>query len=107
MSNFMVTRGLGGSAASIMSLGFIGTGKAMIKGGSRFVKKAIADFENHLKISENLISMNGKEFSKPIFNKVSKIFRTNNDIVLRVLPKTLTVRKSRKIKVTAKLRKVE
>jgi len=51
--------------------------------------------------------MNGKEFSKPIFNKVSKIFRTNNDIVLRVLPKTLTVRKSRKIKVTAKLRKVE
>ena len=101
----MITRGLGGSAASMISRGFVQIASATIKGGSRFVQKAFAEFEDHLKISVNLISIRGKELTKPIFNKVSKVFKANSDIVIRVLPKTLTIRKSKKIKVTATLRK--
>lgn len=105
MPGFTITRGLGGSAASMISRGFVKIASATIKGGSRFVQKAYAEFEDHLKISVNLISIRGKELTKPIFNKVSKVFKANSDIVIRVLPKTLTIRKSKKIKVTAMLRK--
>jgi len=103
--SFLVTRGLGGNAASMISLGFFDTASSIIKGGSRFVKETYLEIQDHLKISVNLISISGKELTQPIFNKVSKVFKTNSDIVLRVLPKTLIVRKSKKIKVTAKLRK--
>tara|TARA_R110001583_G_scaffold80629_1_gene216208 strand:- start:807 stop:1136 length:330 start_codon:yes stop_codon:yes gene_type:complete len=108
MSGMLVTRGLTGSATSMIARGLIpSTIRAVIKGGGRFIKRAIAEVEDQLKISINLISMNGKELSEPIFNKVSKLFKSNHDIVLSVFPKTLTVRKSRKIKVTATLRKDE
>ena len=106
MPGFTVTRGLGGSASSMISMGFASTVKKILKGGRRFVEKSVIDLGETLKISVNLISMNGKEFSKPIFNKVSKVFKTSR-ITLSVFPKTLTVRKSRKIKVTASLRKEE
>ena len=103
--SLLISRGLTGNAASIISRGFFSSAvKAVIKGGRRFVEKAYAEFEDHLKISVNLISMNGKELTKPIFNKVSKAFKTSN-IMISVFPKTLTVRKPKKIKVTAKLRK--
>lgn len=105
MPGFTITRGLGGSATSMLSIGFIGeTLRRIVKGGKRFVDQTIVDIEEKLKISVMLISANGKELSKPIFNNVSKIFRSIDDITIRVKPKTLIQKRSKKIKVTAKLR---
>lgn len=107
MSNFLVTRGLGGNAASIMSLGFFGTSALkVIKGSGRFVKKAIASIEENINISIMLISANGKELVSPIFNKVSRTFIQNDNPVIRLLPKTLTIRKARDIKVSIEKLKV-
>lgn len=107
MSNFLVTRGLGGNASSIMSLGFFGASALrLIKGGSRFVKKAVASIEENINISIMLISANGKELVKPIFNKVSRTFIQDEDPVIRLLPKTLTIRKAKDIKVSIDTLKV-
>ena len=107
MPGFTVTRGLGGSPSSLIARGFVETVRAAIKGGRRFAEKAIADLEESLKISVMLVSANGKELSKPIVNKVSKVFRNTSDVVIRVMPKTLIQRRAKKIKVTAKLRKTD
>ena len=104
MPGFTVTRGLGGSASSLIARGFVETVRSVIRGGRRFAEKAIADLSENLKISAMLLSANGKELSRPIFNSVSKIFKPSGQISIRVRPKTLTIRKAKKIKVTAKLR---
>ena len=101
MPGFVVTRGLGGSAASIISRGLISDIRQIFKGGSRFVKKAIAGFKEDLNISAMLISANGKELVKPIFNNISKAFSPDDDIVIKVSPKKLILRKSERIKVSA------
>ena len=100
----MVTRGLGGSAASLLSMGLIDHVRALVVGGRRFVENSIAELEENLKISVMLISANGKELSKPIISNVSKVYKAASDIVIRAMPKTLIQRKAKKIKVTAKLR---
>ena len=98
MSGFSVSRGLGGSASSLMSIGFIGSVSKIVRGGSRFAKKAIVE------LTVMLINTNGKELSKPIFNNMSKVYNSTSDIFIRAIPKTMIGRKSRKIKVTANLR---
>ena len=107
MPGFTITRGLGGSPSSLVARGFVETTRAIIKGGRRFVEKAIADLEESLKISVMLVSANGKELSKPIVNNISKVFRSTGDIVVRVIPKTLIQRRAKRIKVTAKLRNTD
>ena len=62
-------------------------------------------FSETLKISVMLLNTNGKELSKPIFNKVTKTYNTSSDIEIKVLPKKLIARRAKKPKVTAKLRK--
>ena len=57
----MLTRGLGGSAASLISRGFVSTVRSVIKGGSRFVKKGLIDLGETLKITAMLINTNGKD----------------------------------------------
>lgn len=99
MPGFTVTRGLGGSPSSMLSLGFISDAKRLIKGATRFAKKLAADIKTDINISAMLVSMNGKELVKPIFSKVTKIF-VDNDISIRVLPKKLVLRKSERIKIT-------
>ena len=104
MSGFLLSRGLGGSASSLMSIGFIGAVGKIVRGGSRFAKKAIVELSETIKISVMLINTNGKELSKPIFNNMSKVYNTTSDIFIRAIPKTMIGRKSRNIKVTANLR---
>ena len=104
MPRFLVTRGLGGSASELLSMGFVDQIRAGFKGGRRFVEKAVADLGESLKISVMLINANGKELSKPIFSNVSKIFKSTSDVVISVSPNTLIQRRAKKIKVTAKLR---
>ena len=107
MPGFAITRGLGGSAASLISQGFISDVRRIFAGATRFTKRTIGEFSENLKITAMLISANGKELSKPIVNKVSKVFRNTSDVVIRVMPKTLIQRRAKKIKVTAKLRKTD
>ena len=104
MSSLIVTRGLGGSATSLLSHGFISTFRRIIKGGRRFAERAITDLEESFKISVMLLSANGKELSKPIVSNMSKVFRSTSEIVIRANPKKLKQRKANRIKVTAKLR---
>mgnify|MGYP001469725936 CR=1 FL=1 len=104
MPGLMVTRGLGGSATHLVVRGFLPTLRRIIKGGSRFAERAVAELEESLKISVMLLSANGKELAKPIVNNISRVFKGTNDIVVRALPKTLKRRKSERIKVTANLK---
>lgn len=106
MPGFTVTRGLGGSATSLIARGFLETTRAIVKGGRRAVEKALIDLGESLKISVMLINANGKELSKPIVSNITKIFKSTSDIVINIKPKTLIQRKAKKIKVTAKLRNV-
>ena len=102
MPGLTVTRGLGGTPSSLIGLGFGGEVlRAIIKGGSRFVKKAIADLEQSFKITAMLLSVNGKELAKPIISKVARVFKEDEDYSLSVLPKKLTVRKADPINVSA------
>ena len=107
MPGLLVTRGLGGGATHLIARGFLPTVKKIIKGGRRFVERAVGEFEESLKISIMLLSANGKELSNPIVNNISKVFKNTNDIVIRVLPKTLKRRKAERIKVTAKLKDIK
>ena len=106
MPGFTITRGLGGGPSSLIARGFTDTVTAVIKGGARFVKRAVADLGQNIKISAMLISANGKELSRPIVNNISKIFKPSSDISIDVLPKTLIQRRAEKAKVTAKLRNI-
>ena len=99
MPGFTVTRGLGGSASSMISLGFFGDTTAIIKGVTRVTKKLIEEIRQDINISAMLLSANGKELLKPIFNKVSKAFLPN-DVQIKVKPKKLTLRKADRIKIT-------
>lgn len=99
MSRFIVTRGLGGSAASLISNGFVSDVKKIIRGGSRVAKKLVSDLRQDINISVMLLSANGKELVKPIFNKVGKAFGSDT-IEIRALHKKLTKRKSERIKVS-------
>ncbi len=103
MARFLVTRGLGGSASDLLSLGFISHIRAVARGSQRFVKKAYGELEQSLKLSVMLLSVNGKELVKPIINKVSKIFSDKDEISLRVVPKKLVVRRSNEIKIDARV----
>ena len=103
MPRFLVTRGLGGSASDLISMGFIDHVRAVFKGGKRFAKKAIADLELNFKISAALLSINGKELTKPIINTVTRLFSDSEDYALSVTPKKLIARKSNDINVEAKL----
>ena len=104
MPGMLVTRGLTGSATNMIARGFIPTIRSIIKGGTRFAKKVVRDIEQNLKISVMLISANGKEFSKPIISSVSKIFKSSDSITIAAKHKSLKTKKSKRIKVTAKLR---
>ena len=104
MPGFMLTRGLGGSASGLLSRGFVSTVRSIVKGGSRFVKKGLIDLGETLKITAMLINTNGKELNKPIVSNITKIYKSTEDILIKVVPKTLIMRKSKKIKVEAKLK---
>ena len=99
MSRFIVTRGLGGNAASLISQGFIGDVRKLVKGASRFAKKIVADFRQDINISVMLLSANGKELINPIFNKVAKAF-DSNQIDIKATPKKLIKRRSERTKVS-------
>ena len=103
MSSFVVTRGLGGSATNMIARGFVPLVRAITAGGGRFIKKSLADLEESFKISAMLLSINGKELTKPIINTVSRVFKGDEDYSLNVTPKKLVVRKSNEISVEAKL----
>ena len=105
MPGFVVTRGLGGTPSSMIAIGFLGITRKIIKGATRFAKRVAAEISETLKISVMLLNTNGKELSKPIFNKVTKTYNTSSDIEIKVLPKKLIARRAKKPKVTAKLRK--
>ena len=99
MPGFTITRGLGGSASSLIAQGFFNDVRKIVRGGSRFAKKLVSDFRQDISISVMLLSTNGKELIKPIFNSMAKAF--NSDIVeIKVLPKKLIKRKSKRIKVS-------
>ena len=104
MPGFTVTRGLGGTAASLISRGFISDVRRIFAGASRFTKKIVQDLSQNINISAMLISANGKELARPIFNKVSRVFKSSDTINIKVYPRTLSRRKYKKLKVTAQLR---
>lgn len=106
MPGFAVTRGLGGSASSLIALGFFESVRKIVRGGSRFAKKTIADLSETLKISVMLINTNGKELSKPIVSNITKVYKTTSDIAIKVIPKKLIARKAPSPQVTAKLRNI-
>ena len=107
MPGFAVTRGLGGSAASLISQGFISDVRRIFAGATRFTKRAIGEFSENLKISAMLISANGKELVKPIINNVSKAFRKDEQYTLTVKPKKLIARRAEPVKVRASFKKLE
>ena len=103
MPGFTVTRGLGGSVSSLISLGFFEFVRQIKRGGTRFVKKAAKELQENIKISVMLLSVNGKELSKPIISNISKLFGNEADYTLDVIPKKLIARKSEDISVKAEL----
>lgn len=104
MPGFAITRGLGGTAASLISQGLISDVRRIFAGATRYTKKLVEDLAQNINISAMLISANGKELTKPIFNKVSRVFKSSDTIEIKVYPKTLSRRKYKKLKVTAQLR---
>jgi hypothetical protein len=104
MAGFTVTRGLGGSASNMIARGFLPTLRRIVKGSSRFAKKAVIDLGETLKITAMLVNANGKELSKPIVNNITKVYKSSSDIVIRLIPKTLVRRRAKKIKITANLK---
>ena len=107
MPGFAVTRGLGGSAASLISQGFISDVRRIFAGATRFAKRTIGEFSENLKISAMLISANGKELVKPIINNVSKIFKEDEKYRISVKPKKLIARRAESVNVTASFKKLE
>ena len=103
MPRFIVTRGLGGSAEDLLVQGFFQHLRAVFKGGRRFAKRAVEELSESFKISAMLLSINGKELTKPIINTVARIFNSDEDYTLDVVPKKLVARKSNDISVDAKL----
>ena len=111
MPGFIVTRGFGAGASptQLIVQGFLPAGveavRRIIRGGSKEAKRIIQDFSERFKISAMLIARNGKEFTSPIFNSITKI--TNNDAYsVEIKPKSIESRKTEDVKVTVKSLKV-
>ena len=96
----IVTRGLGGSASSLLVQGFLTEEiTKIVIGGTRYAKKLLEEIEQSFTISAMLISTNGKELTKPIFNKVAQTFNVAKTLIVKASPKHLVSRKYDKTKV--------
>ena len=112
MPGFIVTRGFGPGATptNLIARGFIPAfvfqiARRIVKGGSSEAKRVIQDFSEKFKISAMLIARNGKEFTTPIFNSITKI-STNDTYSVEVKPKSVENRQVKDIKVAVKLKNV-
>jgi len=111
MPGFIVTRGFGAGASptQLIVQGFLPAGveavRRIIRGGSSEAKRVIQDISEKFKISAMLIARNGKEFTTPIFNSITKI-STNDTYSVEVKPKSVENRQVEDIKVAVKLKNV-
>ena len=97
----LATRGLGGSASSLLLQGFAPAVQEVIRiarGGRSAASRAVKDLTETFKISAMLVQANGKEFVDPIFNVVKKTF-SESALKVKLIPKKLFIRKSEDIKV--------
>ena len=106
MSGYTVTRGLGGSASSMIGQGFGAAIVQAIGGASRYLKRQLADLTEKFVISAMLISNNGKEYTKPIISTVQRVFNPEDEITIFAKSKSLSSRKSEEPRVSAKIIKV-
>lgn len=99
----LTTRGLGGPASGLVTAGFgpvVEEVVRIIRGGRSAASRAIKDLIHDIKVSAMLVESNGKEFSKPIINKVRKLFSDEDEITITLTPKKLIVRKSENINIS-------
>lgn len=113
---FVVTRGFGpdASVTNLIVRGFlpadiiqiaVEAAKRTIRGGRREARRLYEDLTERFKISAMLIARNGKEYTNPIFNSITKI--TNDDAYsVEVKPKSIESRKTDDVKVSVKSLKV-
>ena len=99
----LLTRGLTGSASGLIT---VGLGPAalevvrIIRGGRSAAHRLARDFEERFKIGAMLIQANGKELIKPIFNTVTKQFRTQSLVKVAAVAKSATYRQPKKPTIT-------
>jgi len=112
MPGFTITRGFGPGATptSLIARGFLPEfvfqiARRIVKGGSSEAKRVIQDISEKFKISAMLIARNGKEFTTPIFNSITKI-STNDTYSVEVKPKSVENRQVEDIKIAVKLKNV-
>lgn len=111
MPGFIVTRGFGAGASptQLIVQGFLPAGveavRRIIRGGSKEAKRIIQDFSERFKISAMLVARNGKEYTTPIFNIITKI-STNDTYNVEIKPKSIENRQVDDIKVVAKFKNV-
>ena len=107
MPGFAVTRGLGPGAtpSALIARGFSQQVSQAIGGATRFVKKQFADLTERFVISAMLVSINGKDYVKPIINSVQRVFDPNDEIKIFAKTKSSS-RKKNQIQVKAKIVKV-
>lgn len=113
---FVVTRGFGpdASVTNLIVQGFlpadiielaVEAAKRTIRGGRREARRLYEDLTERFKISAMLVARNGKEFTNPIFNSITKI--TNDDAYsVEVKPKSIESKKTDNVKVSIKSLKV-
>lgn len=116
MPGFVVTRGLGPGAtpSNLIVRGFnpveiieiaVEAARRTIKGGRREARRLYEDLTERFKISAMLVARNGKEYTNPIFNSITKI-TNDNAYSVEVKPKSIESRKTDDVKVSVKSLKV-
>ena len=109
MPGFTITRGLGGSASSLIVRGFVEQiEQEILRLGGKYRKDHIKRYdektERHYEefnIYVELSAINGKDLFDPIINKVKYRIK-NHDINIAVNPKKLTI-KSPEIKINVRM----
>jgi hypothetical protein len=99
----ITTRGLGGSAGSLLTSGLGAaavTVVRIIRGGRSAASRAIKDLTETFKISAMLVSTNGKELVKPIFSNVSREFNMSKRLLVAARPKKLIAKRDTRTKVS-------
>ena len=104
----LLTRGLGGPAQQMVVQGFLtSTLLRVIRGGRNALKKIYEDALDEFKIAAALVAINGKEKSRPIFNKGRYIISEQRDIIVRAIPRRVQSRVSNLFNVTVNKIKIK
>lgn len=92
----LTTRGLGGPAGGLITIGFGPTAVVLariIRGGRSAASRAAKDLTESFKITAMLIQSNGKELITPIFNSITMTFSSGDETVIRARAKKVSSHK--------------